>query len=58
MIDRNKNQTNKKHDNSSVTNTNAGQNMISQTGKSPQEMLPFLLSGEPDDLSNEFFDKV
>lgn len=31
---------------------------FSMAGKSPKEMELFLLSGEPDDLSVEFFDNI
>ncbi|MDD3693052.1 MAG: hypothetical protein PHX02_04025 [Oscillospiraceae bacterium] len=57
MTDRIKKQP-KKQDFKSKTNVSAEQNKMSQKGKSMEEMLPYLLSGESDDLSNEFFDKI
>jgi hypothetical protein len=34
------------------------QERLSQVGKTPEEMLPYHLSGEPDDLSFDFFDEI
>jgi hypothetical protein len=46
-------------DNNKKTNTNTNQfvNSISMRGKTPDEVFLDLLSGEPDDLSPDFFDQ-
>jgi hypothetical protein len=40
----------------SENSENEGQ--ISQAGKNPDEILPYLLSGEADDMSIEFYDQL
>ena len=39
-------------------NNTISENSITMAGKTPEEVLPYLLSGEPDDLSHEFFDTI
>ena len=49
---KNKPYTNQKKPNSQMTEK------LSQVGKSPEEILPYLLSGESDDLSIDFTEKL
>ena len=52
MSDRTKRPENKNHvslEEYEASKMNEGQNMVTQTGKTFEEILPYLTAGEPDD---------